>query len=420
MLFMRSVLAEEMVKSNLQIILDSPTVVLSQQDGERQKASVSGHVVLHVRHGLSINAVKITFEGLRKVAWMTYSMTPAYVHQRERLILLQQTLFETSKGRLPGTRFKSGTYQWPFSFPLDPNALPETIERLPDSYVKYNVSATVYTGILSKDQHCKEHIRIIKTPPLPGPDLNFLPQQIHQDVWAEKLSYTISLHNPYTYIGSAIPIDFRLTPLQRGLQIGKIRLDLVEEVLLIVYKDGEPWQNHSTRKSVLTTTTKAEPNVVEKRRNAAVREVNEDSSAESAEEDSAAEEAGSTNAPVVLEDEALSFRVELPVPSTPYITVQDIDSERIKSRHLLYITVELINADKHSSEMTMKFRPKLFLPPPSVANASSSSPSLLCGSDLWDQITPPSYGQHVFDCLWSDSLIDEPPPPPPPDLVEVN
>ncbi|KAK7542629.1 uncharacterized protein J3D65DRAFT_222805 [Phyllosticta citribraziliensis] len=416
---MRSALAEEMGKSSLQIILDSPTIVLNQQDGERQKARVSGHVALHVRHGLSINAVKITFEGLRKVAWLTDSMTPAYVHQRERVILLQQTLFETSKTRLPGTRFKSGTYQWPFSFLLDANALPETIERLPASYVKYNVSATAYTGILSKDQHCKEHIRVIKTPPLPGPDLNFLPQQIHQDVWAEKLSYTISLHNPYTYIGSAIPIDFRLTPLQRGLQIGKIRLELVEEVLLMTFKNGERWHSHSARRSVLKTTTNAEPNVVEKRRSAAVREIG-DEHVQSTDEDTADEEACSTNAPVVLEDEALSFRVELPVPSTPFITVQDIDSERIKSRHLLYITVELINADKHSSEMTMKFRPKLFLPPPSVTHASSSSPSLLCGSDLWDQITPPSYGQHVFDCLWSDSLIDEPPPPPPPDLVEVN
>ncbi|KAK8197847.1 hypothetical protein IWZ00DRAFT_148121 [Phyllosticta capitalensis] len=406
--FMRTAQAEEMVQAKLEIILDSSTVVLkNQQDCERQKVNVCGQVALHVRHGLSINAIKITLEGVRKVGWMTDSMTPAYVKQRERVILLQQTLFETSKGRLPGTRFKSGTYRWPFSFPLDPNALPETVERLESTYVKYNVSATVYTGILSKDLHSKEQVSIIKAPPLPGPELNFLPQQIHQDVWAEKLSYTVSLQDPYAYIGNGIPIDFRLTPLQRGLQIGKIRLDLVEEVLLIIYKDGEPWRNHSSKKSVLTTTTRAEPNVVEKRRSASIHDVNGED-----EEYSESDDELSTDAPVVLEDEALSFRVELPVPKEPFIAVQDIDSERIKARHLLYITVELINADKHSSEMTMKFRPKLFLPTPSVPYASA----------MWstDSLTPPSYGQHLLDLLCSESMINEPPPPPPPpDLVRV-
>ncbi|KAH3670274.1 hypothetical protein WICMUC_004927 [Wickerhamomyces mucosus] len=297
-----------------------------------------------------------------------------------------------------------GNYEFPFSAIL-PGSTLESVEGLPGASLVYKLQANIERGRFSNDLTVKKHLRIVRTL---TPDAVELSETIAVDnTWPKKVEYTISIPARAVAIGSALPINMTLVPLVKGLQLGKIKISLVEYFSCC----GSYGPPHSGERSIYEFTVSD-----------SAKDINEDR----------------------WEVETL-----LNIPPSLSKCTQDVDVlTNLKVRHKLKFVVGLINPDGHVSELRASLPVILFISPfvalavknynrlDSVADNSfneiqsdnetadeddddvifSADPELLSTSlpsstnvlDIERQ-APPNYGNHIYDRLWSEISIENTP-----------
>lgn len=146
-----------------------------------------------------------------------------------------------------------------------------------------------------------------------------------ENIWPNKIEYSISTPTKAVIFGTSVRIDFRLIPLLKGLKIGTITSQLIETHELTMNPD-DPTTVQNTYKSTRTIKTDDY-------------ELNEDEQLEILDETA----------------EGFQFHRTLDIPHSLSRCLQDTDVKGIKIRHKLKFRIQLHNPDGHTSEVGCSF-----------------------------------------------------------------
>jgi arrestin-related trafficking adapter 4/5/7 len=198
------------------------------------------------------------------------------------------------------------------------------------------------------------------------------------------VAYKIVLPQKNHIMGTSIPADFTLIPLKKGVEIGKIKMEVVEHMLLSCEQAGGRAQ-HSKETVIATMEAQMPPN--------AAREVT-----------SEIEELG----PEHLFDECYNFNLSLDLPRSLQSCRQSVETPNIKIVHKMRLFVNLLNPEGHTSQLVVKNNLHLFMSPnlpPGEDLSVSVDPDLLSATARQAeamQTAPPTYGLHQLDALYRD------------------
>ncbi|KAF2196182.1 hypothetical protein GQ43DRAFT_272365 [Delitschia confertaspora ATCC 74209] len=367
----------------LEIKPDSSFIVFQGPPSEGRSTELSGKLVMNLSETVSVKNMRLLLWGERKVSWlpdMAYNSTR--IHSRHRFLHHEIHFDPSGSSQLPVPKNKSykihaGSHSWEFNFNM-PSTLDESVEGIPTSHVIYGLTAWVDTGFFGKTLKAKHHIRVIRTP---GPDTMDM-EQISEDIWASKLAYKITIPQRNYIVGTAIPVNFTLIPLRKGIEIGKIVMELVETTFLQTDIRGP--EMSKTYHTLVAHMEGEMPSDSLHLVPDGVEDVDQ------------------------LFDEAHRFQLKLELPKSLTKCRQDVDAEFIKISHKLKIRVFLHNPEGHTSELTIKHNIHLFISPHLPPNDDQSVRvdenllALQAAQDEADQNAPPLYGMHQLDELYSD------------------
>lgn len=177
-----------------------------------------------------------------------------------------------------------------------------------------------------------------------------------ENVWPNKIEYSISTPTKAVVFGTSIRVDFKLIPLLKGLRIGQIVSQLIESHDLTLNPE-DPDSIRNTYKSTRTILNDEH-------------EVDEESGLDVIDEMA----------------EGYQFTRYLDLPKTLARCLQDTDTRGIKIRHKLKFRVQLLNPDGHVSEVRIFHFPTLTdlflifnssaLHSPSLSSSPLISPSM--------------------------------------------
>jgi len=317
----------------------------------------------------------------RQLTRHSYNTTSTSALSGRRSASKEVTFFEKSwtfrdpgKGRTEN--LPSDNYTWPFELILD-GTLPESVEGMKDAYVVYRFKAEIGRK-RAKDVVVRKPLRIVRTL---GPSALELSHAMSiENIWPNKVEYSISTPSKAVVFGSFLQLDFRLVPLLKGLKIGNITTQLKEEQEFVLDPEWGITALNGGR-------IKDERLVVY------------DIHIPDPESDLQ-----------ILEEAAEGFQFSryLELPKTLSKCMQDCSVKGIKIRHKVTFNVQLLNPDGHVSELRANLPVSLYI---------SESLPLNENNDLVDQTpragraavendilhsAPPVYGEHQFDQLYSD------------------
>lgn len=209
-----------------------------------------------------------------------------------------------------------GNYEWPFKLDL-PGDMPESVEGIPEASIKYRLKATIVRGKLSPDMHAYKPLRIIRTPE-PGA-LEFLHAMSVENIWPNKIDYSIIIPQKAVVFGASIPLELRFTPLLKGLELGDISTQLME--IRECTTPGVHAREHKVERKVSDWTIKL------------------------TREENWSDMIGDTG------QEGWTASRKLDLPRLLRQCVQDVNHHGIKIRHRLKVVVALHNPDGHVSEV---------------------------------------------------------------------
>lgn len=226
-------------------------------------------------------------------------------------------------------------YEFPFDVVLE-GSLPESVEGLHDTWVTYRFKAEIGRKY-ARDIVIRKPVRIVRTLDPSALELahamvstfirtkrlfstNFV--QSVENIWPNKIEYSISTPTKAVIFGTSVQVDFRLIPLLKGLKIGTITSQLIETHELTMNPD-DPTTVQNTYKSTRTIKTDDY-------------ELNEDEQLEILDETA----------------EGFQFHRTLDIPHSLSRCLQDTDVKGIKIRHKLKFRIQLHNPDGHTSEVS--------------------------------------------------------------------
>ena len=213
----------------------------------------------------------------------------------------------------------TGNYEYPFEFLL-PGDTAESVEGIPEASITYRLKATISRGKLAHDLHAYKHLRIIRT--LEPGALEFLHAMSVENIWPNKLDYSIIMPQKAVVFGGTIHMRMRFTPLLKGLELGDITAKMVEvRECWIQGATGPSLREHKTERGVATWRFGV-----------------------SREQDwhDMIEDTG---------QEGWALVKPLPLPKRLRQCIQDLNHHGIKVRHKIRLTVALKNPDGHVSEV---------------------------------------------------------------------
>ncbi|KAL0258452.1 hypothetical protein SLS55_005945 [Diplodia seriata] len=294
-------------------------------------------------------------------SWGTNTVQEQWIQQKDRVFFREVQLQAESE-----QNNECRARCWPFRIDLDAH-MPETIDGLPFSYVRYFLTAEIQVGFWRRLHRGTRMIRVIKAPSFWAMDADL--QELSADIWPNKISYQISSRRLYQTHEKEMAVYFLLTPLKHGTRIGPIHLDLVQTEVLTATRDGRPWRRDRTVTTIASTVASIPPDC----------------------KGELAVDRRSSLGDSDMRDESFSFAVKLPIDPAGYRRVQSVDDEKIKIRYTLKVCVDLLNPEGHLSKLLVDFHPKFFASIDNMEELSEHN-SVLDGT-----VTPPLYGDHVFD-----------------------
>ena len=296
----------------------------------------------------------------------------------------------------------AGNHALPFEAIL-PGSIDESVEGLEGGQVVYKLVATIERGRFANNLVTKKHLRVVRTL---GPDALELSQTMSmENLWPNKVQYSISVPAKAIAVGSHTPLDMCLTPLLKGLKLGNTIVHLVE---------------YKTLTTAYGSSIDSETNVAE-----LIIPPPEDG--------------------FEGHDEWIVHR-NFMIPSSLSKCTQDCQiGSYIKVTHKLKFAISLCNPDGHTSELRASLPVCLFISPnvaitslhptlsgPSQATSSSSSSAprhsrsnsfvdedqlfastnetqvgslgQLTGAEL---NAPPNYQDHIYDALWGEIPLSQ-------------
>ncbi|ROT36277.1 hypothetical protein SODALDRAFT_335353 [Sodiomyces alkalinus F11] len=363
--------------SLFQVRLDKDFIVFRGSEAESAGQTLKGSVVLCLSSPLKVEAVHLRLTGNLRFSWdLSKPVAPGISgHRVDRNIELLKHRWQPFVKGHSGEKvvLEPGNYEWPFKLDL-PGDMPESVEGIPEASIMYRLKATIVRGKLSHDMHAYKPLRIIRTPE-PGA-LEFLHAMSVENIWPNKVDYSIIVPQKAAIFGASIPLELRFTPLLKGLELGDISIKLIE--VRDCTAPGIPPREHKVERQVsswaLTLTREENWNDM----------------------------IGDTG------QEGWTASRKLQLPRRLRQCVQDVNHHGIKIRHKLKLVAALHNPDGHVSELRATLPVSIFISPnmpPDEHGVLVDQPgtSALAPPEAdASTIAPPGYGEHVLDQLFED------------------
>ncbi|KAI8944537.1 arrestin [Xylaria longipes] len=361
--------------SLFEIRLDNDFIVLRGNDHEASGQLLKGVVVLCIREPLKVEDIHLRLTGHCRIAWFDGRQTPSGIHNQkiDRTTTVMKHNWKPFVGETNHHNvLPPGNHEWPFELMLEGDT-PESVEGLYQTGITYALKATVSRGKLLKNFHATKRLRIIRTLGPSALELNHAMSV--ENVWTNKIEYTIVIPQKAVVFGTSIPLQMRFTPLLKGLEMGNIMVKMFESQEFTVSGPGIPMRTHKNDREVSTWNLEV---TREKHWQDLIEETGQ---------------------------EGWVINHELPLPKKLNRCIQDCHAQGIKIRHKLKLTVALNNPDGHVSELRATLPVTIFISPnmplDDDGNLVAQSPSTSGeAADERGNMAPPGYGQHVLDQLY--------------------
>lgn len=231
---------------------------------------------------------------------------------------------------------QAGNYEYPFEYTM-PGDAAESVEGIPEASISYRLKATVGRGKFAYDLHSYKHLRVIRT--LEAGALEFHHAMSVENIWPNKIDYSIVVPQKAVAFGGRVNLEMRLTPLLKGLELGKITVCLLEiRETCIQSFSGYSMREHKVEREVERWDIEAD-------RETCWHDTIEDTG-----------------------QEGWLITRPLNLPRRLRQCIQDVNIHGIKVRHKLKLTIGLKNPDGHISEVC------LTLTSPAVSDALLTQP----------------------------------------------
>lgn len=250
----------------------------------------------------------------------------------------------------------------------------ESVEGLHEASVTYKLKATVARGKLAYDLHAYKRLRVIRT--LEASALEFLHSMSVENIWPNKIEYSIIIPQKAVVFGSSIPLTTRFTPLLKGLDLGDMTIKLMEvHDIHVKASNGHPHKEHKREREVAQWTLPMS-------REEYWCDMIEDTG-----------------------QEGWRMETSLDLPRKLGKCVQDVNVHGIKVRHKLKIVVALKNPDGHTSELRATLPVTIFISPNMPLDEEGNLVHQAPQSVPTEEArlgAPPGYGEHMLDALYDE------------------
>ncbi|KAL2789093.1 hypothetical protein BJX66DRAFT_239754 [Aspergillus keveii] len=356
------------------IRLDEDYIVFRGGEQEAASAHLSGKLILCLSEPISHKHIRLHLTGISRVCWHLPSSSAGGGRKnwRER-VFYEKTWKFRDAGKSKTEILPAGNYEYPFDVILE-GSMPESVEGLSDTYVTYRFKAEIGRKY-AKDIIVRRPLRIIRT--LESSALELSHAMSVENIWPNKIEYSISTPTKAVIFGTSIRVDFKLIPLLKGLGIGQIVSQLIETHDLTLNPE-DPDAVRNTYKNTRTI-------------------VNDEHTIDADQNLEIIDEAA----------EGYQFSRLLDLPKTLARCLQDTDTRGIKVRHKLKFRVQLLNPDGHISELRATLPVSIFISPNLAIDDNNTlvdvtpQATQAAINDIAQQ-APPLYGEHQFDQLYSE------------------
>ena len=267
-------------------------------------------------------------------------------------------------------------YEWPFDCILE-GGLPESVEGLKDAWVIYRLKAEIGRR-RAKDIVVRKPLRLVRT--LDPSALELAHAMSVENIWPNKIEYSICIPSKAVIFGSFIRVDFTLVPLLKGLVIGNILTQVKEEQEFCVDPEwgvsalggGQTKQDRMIAQDSYTLDPDKDQQII----------------------DEAAE--------------GYQFTRFVELPKTLNQCLQDCNVKGIKIRHKVKFNVQLHNPDGHISELRANLPVSFYISPSLPINENNDlvdqtpQASRAATENDLNHSAPPMYGEHTLDKLYSE------------------
>ncbi|KAJ5984072.1 HECT-type ubiquitin ligase-interacting protein creD [Penicillium waksmanii] len=354
------------------IRLNDDYIVFRGNEHESASAHLKGTLVLCLSEPLAIKHLRLHLTGMSRVCWHLPSSSTAGGRKswRER-VFYEKTWQFRDAGKGKTEILAAGNYEYPFDVILE-GSMPESVEGLSETWVMYRFKAEIGRKY-AKDIVARKPLRIIRT--LDPSALELSHAMSVDNIWPNKIEYSISTPTKAVVFGTSIRVDFKLIPLLKGLRIGQTTSQLIESHDLTL----NPEDSDSIRNTYKITRT-----------------IMTDE-----------HELGDESLEIIDEvAEGYQFTRFLDMPQTLTRCLQDTDTKGIKIRHKMKFRIQLHNPDGHISELRATLPVSIYISPHIAIdennNIRDSTPQQARrAADEVVQQAPPLYGEHQFDQLYS-------------------
>lgn len=244
---------------------------------------------------------------------------------------LRKTWDFQNNGKRTSEILPAGNYEYPFDFIL-PGSTPESVEGLADTWIVYRMKATIERGMFAQNPVARKQVRIIRTLDTAALELAHAmvvlstdvlktsanPIQSVENVWPDKVDYSLSTPSKAVIFGTSVKVDFRLVPLLKGLRFGNVVTELNEKQEVSLKARNAPIKSKHTNRPI------------------AKDEFRLPDDAESVD---------------VEGQDGFTFSRAISLPQTLLKCLQTVDALGIKIRHSLNFNVQMHNPDGHISEV---------------------------------------------------------------------
>ncbi|KAL1969992.1 hypothetical protein VTN77DRAFT_6397 [Rasamsonia byssochlamydoides] len=355
------------------IRLDDRYVVFRGNEHEAASAHLRGTLVLCLSEALTIKHLKLTLTGMSRVCLHLPTSSGASRKPFKEKVFFEKTWKFRDAGKGKTEVLRADNYEFPFDVVLD-GSLPESVEGLHDTWVTYRFKAEIGRKY-ARDIVVRKPLRIIRT--LDPSALELAHAMSVENIWPNKIEYSISTPTKAVIFGTSVRVDFRLIPLLKGLRIGLITSQIIEthDLSLNPEEPDNAFNTYKTTRVIMTDEY----------------ELDEERQLEIIDEYA----------------EGYQFHRYLDLPKSLSRCLQDTDTKGIKIRHKLKFRVQLHNPDGHTSELRATLPITVFISPNLAIddnnNLIDQTPEAAQRAlmDLAEQ-APPLYGEHQFDQLYSE------------------
>ncbi|SPQ23193.1 b2534ac8-1a7b-4ce0-8310-2f9d7f667695 [Thermothielavioides terrestris] len=371
-----------------EIRLENDFIVFRGNEHEAAGQLLKGTVVLCLSAPLRLENIHLKLTGTVHYTWTDAKVTATGIstHKVDKALQILEHRWppfvgigapdpagDGSRQQTKGTTLPPGNYEWPFELLLGGDTT-ESVEGMREASIMYKLKATIARGKLLHDIHAYKQLRVIRT--LDASALEFLHAMSIENIWPNKIEYSIVVPQKAIVFGSSIPVEMRFTPLLKGLELGDITIKLLEvHDIILTSQTGHSIREHKKEREIDMWTLSV------------------------SREEHWRDIIDGDNGP-----EGWVVDTSLDLPKKLSQCLQDVNTQGIKIRHKLKIVVALNNPDGHVSELRATLPVTIFISPNMPLDEEGNLVRLLPNGASREAATmaPPSYNDHRLDQLYED------------------